>query len=395
MIPWLLLLQVATADSANASRQPRAVVRDVDAPSTRFRVRRLIDMVHVSRIEGLYTGWGVERASGDSARGLTLQANAGWAWSEHVARGRGSAELTRGAWTYLLRGGRTLEVTNDFRTALDSGSTLGALLSIDNYDYVDRSLAAVGVVRRVETAHSVWRLETGPAHDAVVRRMLDKGLYKGDSSFRENRGAWEGRYWRTAATLEWHPEVNAVLRQAGAGALLTAEHAIGALDYTRVEGRLTGRRIRGPLTLAGRFDAGVVLGGALPPQQLFEMGRNQGLQGYSYKEFGGNQAALVRSLAMMQLPFLQSKIRIRRWSLPGPTPALAVATQGTWSDVRGDGARRANESLWQPLRGPTGGIRSSLTMGLRFFGGLVGTGIARRMDQPGRWRLSLEFGPAL
>ncbi|MBK8246716.1 MAG: hypothetical protein IPK85_04885 [Gemmatimonadetes bacterium] len=159
---------------------------------SRFRVARLVDAVHVSRVEGLYTGWGVEHRSIRQLGRLALRGNAGWAWSEHAARGRASAELTRGSWTFVARGARTLDVTNDFRTARDSGATLSALFTVDNYDYVDRRLASVGLARHFGQGQHAWRLEVGPAHDAGVARNLRQGVFPRDSAFRENRVVREG-----------------------------------------------------------------------------------------------------------------------------------------------------------------------------------------------------------
>jgi hypothetical protein len=389
MSPWLLLSQLTLFDSAG----PLPALRG--PPATRFRVQRLMDAVHVNRVEGLYTGWGVEHRARGRATGLVLQANAGWAWTEQAARGRGSATLTRGRWIVALRAGRTLDVTNDFRTAFDSGSAFGALVTADNYDYVDRRLAAVGLMHRFGRSAGFWRIESGPAHDAGARRTIDQGVYSGDSLFRENRGVRRGSYWRTMAALEWHPLVSSRVDGTGLDGMLMVEQAVGAMDYTRLEGRLAGRRARGPLVLAGRLDAGSVLGDSPPPQQLFEIGRNQGLQAYSYKEFVGDQAAVARALAMLRLPFLQAPFRLRGRSLPALAPALSAGVQGAWTALRGSGARQANTELWQPLRAPTGGIRASLTIGMRFFGGVVGAGAARPLDHPGPWRLRVEFGHPL
>ena len=368
--------------------------RPSGAPTTRARVTRLADAFHVNRVEGLYMGWGVETRFRDRAPGLLVRANAGYAWHESAARGRVLVEWTRPAWTFTARAGRSLDLTNDFRTAFDSGSVVAALITVDNYDYVDRRLAAVGVARRVPRHGLVARAETGPARDASVVRHLARGLVRADSGFRENRGVQPGTWWRTWAAVELHPDVSAEFMRPGTGAMVLAEHGAGDLRFLRLEGRLTSRRNHGPLTVAARLDAGTVLGRDAPPQQLFELGRNQGLLGYDYKQFTGTTAALARGLAMWRLPVAEAPIPVGRWFLPGIAPAVAVGMQSAWTDVRATAAP-AVAALWSPVRGPTVGIRTSVTVGLRIFGGALGVGMARPVDRAGSWRLRVDFGQLL
>ncbi len=386
------------------------VWRATGPPRFRWRTQRLTDLMHVNRVEGLYTGYGAELRLRDAAPGVTVRANAGWAWSESTARGRASAEWQRGAQTFVARGGRSLDITNDFRSVFDSGSAVAAIFGVDNYDYVDRRVAAVGVWREVGKGRSaILRLESGPASDRMVRRTLSRGLFRGDSGFRENRGVREGSYWRHWASLEWHPDVSAEFVRTGVGALVSAEVARGELHYTRLEGRIMGRKNAGPLTLAARGDAGTVLGASPPPQQLFELGSNQNLVGYDYKEFAGTDAVAVRGLAMWRLGILDAPIRFRRWFLPGVAPSLAVGVQSGWTEARGAGGRQAMRELGLvPSSVPPGasskypdptpavsrvtdGVRTTVTMGLRIFGGAIGVGMARPVDRPASWRLVVDF----
>lgn len=377
-----------------------------------WRVQRLMDAVHFNRVEGLYTGYGAEWRLRDAVPGLTLRGNAGWAWSEQALRGHVGGDWARGANTYIARAGRTLDITNDFRHVFDSGSVIGPALGSDNYDYVDRRLVAVGVWRRLGKGRTaILRLETGPASDRMVHRTLSHGLYRGDSAFRENRGAREGDYWRHWAALEWHPDVSAEFVRSGVGGLVSAEVAQGDVRYTRLEGRLTARKSAGRFTVAARGDVGALLGAEPPPQQLFELGRTQNLPGYDYKEFAGTDAAVVRGLVMYRLGLLQSPIRVRRWFTPPIAPALAAGVQSGWTQVRGDGGWRAMEELaWRgaetaPAGGDgagappivnapsriTDGVRTSVTLGLRFFGGAVGAGVTRAVDRRSDWRFLFDF----
>lgn len=392
------------------------VWRPTGRPRFAWRVQRLMDAVHFNRVEGVYTGYGAEWRLRDAVPGLTLRGNAGWAWGEETLRGRVGGDWARGATTYIARAGRTLDITNDFRNVFDSGSVVGPVFSSDNYDYVDRRLAAVGMWRRLGKGRTaILRLETGPASDRMVQRTQSHGLFKGDSAFRDNRGVREGDYWRHWVAVEWHPDVSAEFVRSGVGALVSAEVAQGDLRYARVEGRLTTRKSVGRFTVAARGDVGTLLGNAPPPQQLFELGRTQNLPGHDYKEFAGTDAAVVRSLVMYRLGLMQSPIRVRRWFIPPIEPALAAGVQGGWTQVRGAGGWRAMEEL-APRTGAsesagvdgatlhatamspsriTDGVRSSVTLGLRFFGGAVGAGVTRAVDRRSAWRLMFDFTQGL
>lgn len=375
--------------------------RSAGAPLFQWRTQRLMDLFHVNRIEGVFTGYGAELRMRDAAPGLSLRANGGWAWSERTARGRASAEWARGANTYVVRAGRSLDITNDFRSVFDSGSSVAAIVGVDNYDYVDRRMAALGWWRRIgKGREATLRVESGPASDRMVRRTLTRGLFRGDSGFRANRGVREGNYWRHWASLEWHPDVSADFVRTGVGALVSAEVARGALEYTRLEGRLMARENAGPFTLAARGDAGTLLGDAPPPQQLFELGSSVYLAGYDYKAFAGTDAVALRGLAMYRLGVLESPIRVRRWFLPGVAPALAVGVQSGWTQARGSGAMRALRELGlvlpddphsAPVSRVTDGVRTTVTLGLRIFGGSIGLGMARAVDHPARWRFVADF----
>src|SRR4030095_7951340 len=97
--------------------------------------------------EGPYTGIAGEAVLRDEAPGIVARGNLGWSWAEATIRGRASVERQRGRMWPIVRAGRSLDLTNDFREPFDSGSTLGALFSVDDYDYVDRRSALVGLTR--------------------------------------------------------------------------------------------------------------------------------------------------------------------------------------------------------------------------------------------------------
>jgi hypothetical protein len=169
------------------------------------------------------------------------------------------------------------------------------------------------------------------------------------------------------------------------------------------------RQNRGAFTIAGRADAGILLGNEPPPQQLFELGAGQNLPGYGNKEFAGTEAIIVRTLGMYRLPLLRAPWRVSRWVLPSPSPALAVGLQGAWTEIRGAGGERAlralgvrvvagrlpTDSVLVPVAHPTDGLRTTISGGLRFFGGSLGVSLARPLDRKASWKVVLDFAQLL
>ena len=400
--------------------------RATGPPRLELRAERASDVFHFNRVEGAFTGAGVAARLRDLAPGVTLGASAGWAWSEGTVRGRAQGEWVRGPWQLAARAGRLLDLTNDFRAPYDSGSTLGALLfSLDDYDYVDRRLATVTLGRQLgaggrgaggaggeeETEETgargaaLLRVEAGVASDHPAVTHLTRGLLRGDSAFRENRGVDAGRYLRTAVSLVYHPDVAAELVRPGVGALVSYERGDGPLSWQRVEARLLARRSWRQFTYAARLDAGAVVSRQPPPQQLFELGQSQGLPGYEYKEFAGDRAVLARALAMYLTPYWRVPLRLgRRWVLPGLSPALAAGVQAGWTEASDDAALASIERLGvrvdtagvvEPIARPTDGVRASVNVGLRFFGGAVFVGAARKVERGSAWRASFTLAQQL
>lgn len=380
--------------------------RTTGAPQLRWRPERFSDLVRYNRVEGAFTGASAELRLRDRAPGLSLRGTAGWAWREETVRGRASAELRRGAWLTGLRAGRSLDLTNDFRNPFDSSGTLAALLGRDDYDYVDRRSATLMVTRAFgRERESVLRLEGGVASDRVAQRH-EKRSPLGSRDFRENRPVAPGRYVRFAITAERAPGVASGFVQPGVGTWLRYEQGVGDLDWGRLEGRIVSRSTRGPVTLLARLDGGVLIAqgsSAPPPQQLFEIGENQGLPGYAYKEFAGDQAALARGVASLALPMLRAPIRLPRvrWIFPAIAPALAASVQSGWTGASDAGARASigalatGDSLLFPRSAVpriTGNARASVELGVRLFGGGVALGVARPVDRQGPWRFRFAIG---
>ncbi|MHB8837321.1 MAG: hypothetical protein ACYC7F_00010 [Gemmatimonadaceae bacterium] len=380
--------------------------RATGPPRTTLRPERVDDVVHVNRIEGVWTGLGVTRQFREQAPGLTLRAIAGYAWAEQTSRGRAIAEYAHGRMRYGARAGRSLDITNDFRVAFDSGNATNAIFGIDDYDYVDRRFVMVSAARLMRRKFgSVVRVDIGLADDRNAHPAMPRSLI-GRHLFRDNRAVLEGRYVRTALTADWRPDVNGELMRMGYGGRAYYERGDGDLDYQRVELRGAMRWNSGRYTVAARADAGQVFGRVIPPQQIFELGSSEALPGYGFKEFAGDRAALFRGVIMYRLNMLSVPLRItRRLWLPSPAPALSAGIQAGWTEISTTAARVAVDqlghvdptqlALWRPVSRASDGIRATVTGGVRFFGGAVGLLLARPVDHRGAWHLVVTFGGQL
>jgi hypothetical protein len=372
-------------------------------PIVRLWFHEPSDLFHYNRVEGAYTGLAGEARLRDAAPGVVIRGNAGWAWGEETARGRLSVERQRGRWWPSLRAGRSLDITNDFREPFDSGSTLGALVSVDDYDYVDRRSVTIGLTRLFGRRQDIrLRIDGAMGSDRYAVVHATRGpLARGDSGFRFNRGIDEGRYRAVTLTLALHPDINAAFVRPGFGALLEATAAQGDLAWRRAELRLIARRTFGPMIYAVRADAGIVTGDSLPPQQLFELGENQNLPGYGYKEFAGNEAVVIRGLVMYPLPYWRAPLRVGRWVFPSVAPMLSFGAQSAWASASSDAARaailrlgtvntpvtgRPGSVLGTSVSRPTDGLKSSIDFRLRLFGGAVSAGVARATDRHQPWQ---------
>ena len=371
----------------------------------RFSPRSLGEVFRFNRVEGLFTGIAAEHDFRDRAPGLSIRGSIGYAWAEKVPRGMFGVQRTLGRSTTGVRFERQLPHTNDFQQPLSSGATLSALLgSIDDFDYVDRRLATAYFMRTYgPQRRSLMRVEAGVGSDNAVQRNISKGIYEAEGEgFRPVRGIREGDYVRTAAALEINPQVSGLFVDRGVGATIQYERADGDLRWQRLELRTAARREVGPFQVYARGDAGTLIG-APAPQALFELGGEAGLSGYEYKEFVGDRAALIRTVAGYTFPVLRAPIRLPGLLiLPGLSPGVAAGIHGGWTEISSERARQAvlelgapydiegNPSI--PIPVATGGMRASAEFLVTFFSGALAVGVTRAIDQPDKWKFTGRIG---
>lgn len=352
-----------------------------------------------NRVEGVYTGVSAALLFRDLAPGLALGGDVGWAWSEQAPRGGAHIQWNRGPWRYGLYADRRLSSTNDFAPPFATGNALLALIaSLDEQDYVDRRLAAVSVTRTVRSlGQAVITLQLAGGNDRSETARLNQGLFRADSGFRRNRASVDGRYQLGILDAAFHPDVIGDFLQPGVGARFHCESAVGELEWQRLELTLVGRRYAGPLTFVAHADAGAVLGGSPPPQQLFELGENATLPGYNYKQFAGDRAMLARAFASYTLPLMRKPIQVwRSLALPGVTPGFSASLQAGWTGISSPAAANAVSMLtpWSSRSESSASrsVRTTALLGLTSFSGVLQIGLARAVDHPDHWKLSARLG---
>ena len=357
------------------------------------------NMVRYDRVEGLYTGIEANLRMRSVVPGLTVGTILGWAWTEQTFRGGVHVSLRRDPWTAGARAERMLATTNDFIEPLEpqSGGLAAMFGSVDDFDYVDRRVA-LGSLTRVLGAvdRGLMTLQLGFGDDRAEHARLTHGLF-GGGLFRPNRGVAEGTYALGVWDLELHPNASGVSLQPGIGAALHYEAGRGELDWQRSEISIFGTKYLGPLTLTADADGGVVWGSTIPPQQMFELGGGGLLPGYTYKEFAGDRAALVRTSAFYSFPVWRSPHRLwRTLFIPGVGPGLTVGLQGGWTALSTDAARAAvgqlDVSSATPISRATGGFRATLGLGVTLFSGAAHFGFARPIDHQAGWRFAGGLG---
>ena len=363
-------------------------------PNTTSRILRF------NRVEGAFTGVAPSIDFRNVAPGVSAGISAGWAWTERTARGGAFVSFREAGTTVAARAERELASTNDFAPPRSEDPGVGALLtSTDDYDYVDRWSAMVAATRLLGSLDAgLMTVQAGVADDRAEHTRLAYGLFHGSNSFRQNRGVLEGRYALAQVDVELHPNVSGDFVQPGFGLRAHYEVASGELSWQRAELGLTARRYLGPVSLSVHADGGLVLGAEPPPQQLLELGGNELLPGYDYKQFAGDRAAVLRSFVSYRAGIWQRPVHLwRNLFVPGVSPGIAVSAQGGWTEVSSAGALRAVEELGTtsngtPVSDETHGMRATFGGGLTFFSDILHVGVARPVDHAAPWKLVFGFG---
>ncbi len=364
----------------------------------RFGARHLSELVRYNSAEGLFTGVGGTLEGGLLPEGVRLRAHGGWAWSEETARGGAEVsyrpEGARGEW--LVRGERQLVGTGDFGAAGGRDPGVPPLLAGDDQVFHDHRTAGL-VWRQPRSGAFSWRLEAARGADrraGSLPPLADpegEGEPDGETGSDEEAGPsgiglaaaiTEGEYWIGRATIEQNPGVGGIGVRTGTSLRLHAEAAAGDLEWLRLEAGAAAGRVLGSFGLDGRLDAGLLVSDEPPPQRLFELGRYSGLAGFPARAFGGDRAAVAQGAVSYTLPVLRRPLGSGGFFLPAPAPAPTVILRAGWTD-----ASSTTRAVLERIGTPTSdGLRTTLDLRLRLFGGGVSLGFARPLDTGGSWR---------
>lgn len=366
-------------------------LRATGPPVLRPQLRRPTEFLRYDKVQGLFVGYGAQWRARDLFPGLQARGNAGIAFAEPTARGNIEATLDRGRHIWLVRAERSLASTNDLVQPFTESVGLGGFFGLDDADYVHRDRVQVGVTRLLDDrADAALRVEVGWGRDAPRSNGVRGGPF-GGAPFRANRPVDGGQYLSTMVAVDVGRAVLSQGAQSGTGAQLSVERGDGALTFTRVDGRLVGRRQWGPIVATSRVQAAALIGPTAPVQRLVELGGPTSLPGFGYKAFTGTRGAVSRATLSYVLPVLSQPLRFGRLALPAlaPSPSIGVTAGIVESAAAAQG--RIAALGWNGSQG----VRGSVDLRLRIFGGGLSAGVARAFDPGARWRAVVTFGADL
>lgn len=379
-------------------RELGAATAEVDAPSfsdvapdelgpggpvrARFGTSAFSQALRYDRVEGLFTGTGATLDFGDAAPGAYVNAHAGYAWAERTVRGAVDIGRRWRWWNVGVTAGRRLASTNDFPPSFGARPSLLGLFGTDDFDYVDRYAAEVhlGIFDR---SGDDLELRAGAVRDrAPSVHILRAPL--GRRRFLPLRPVEEGAYRHLLVEGNLGGNAGGEYMTPGFSGGASWELARGGLDWQRVEGFVRERAERGRWTWVGDVYGGAVLAHPPPPQELFELGGWAGrLPGFAYKAFTGDRAVVGALQIMYTLPLLNAPLRLGRLFLPAVAPAPSMEVHAGWAGASASTARLLNSFGWKDSEG----VRATLFLGLRFFGGALSLGVARPLGERGPWRI--------
>lgn len=338
----------AMADFADLRLATATADPDAGPVTAQLHYRQGGHLFRYNRVEGAYLGIG-GRLVPTTTRGGRWEAygTAGWAFAEQTPRGELSLRwgeavapsatraVDRGAYGAIYR---RLNPIQPFRAtyAWEWIYTMpAAFWGSDERDYYDAAGAeAFGTLRAGRWS---GRLGGRVERQDSVSINTERYLFGEANEFPPLASVEPG----THAALEVGGGFTMGPGAFGMGNSLVAsadvEAGLGDFRFNRVSGLLSTRYGAGPLTIAGRVDAGHAWGG-VPPQRLFRFGSLEGLRGYEPNEFGGSSAVLARSRLLIGIPPRSTRplARFGMFLIPPLRPSLVLLGESGWTSIDDD-----------------------------------------------------------
>jgi hypothetical protein len=348
-----------------------SVIRPSRGSYLGFSVRDASNVLRINPIEGVFTGAGViYHLDGNN----TLRAHAGYAWSEQTVRGGTEFTHRIGRWELRARANRVLAFSDDFTSALNRTPGVVPVLASGNHRFIDRKVAGLGV-RLPPLKNLVLRVDAGFSSDRPVQRHYGSPQL-GDTIFLSRATAGDYGFLRTE--LQHNAAARSGSLQPGVGWRVRYEGASGDFHWQRIDAAIAARRHLGSWTLSSSIDGGTTFGAEPPPQAQFTLDDPDAVPGYENGNFIGRRAVTAGARVRYTLPLLRSPIRLGPVVLPAIAPAPTIGLHFGWAEVD------QRDSL---VFGPRwdGVARTSIDVGLRFFGGSLMVGVARPLGRRGPW----------
>ncbi|MBX6362484.1 MAG: hypothetical protein IRZ00_01340 [Gemmatimonadetes bacterium] len=343
-------------------------------PKLRLRIGGASSALRYDRAEGIFLGAGMAYVPGGAVQ---LEGSVG------LATASGIGSLALGA-----------------RTPLGEGASIG----IGGYSHALRDLGAAPALPGALNTLSAALFGADyldPYYASGIELRLDSRLH----------GAWSGALrlaaeeQRSAPLADPTPLLNGSdrfrpVRPIEPGTLLSARGEItragdtnGALSWNgrmsiegaTLEGRAFGRSLLEASAIAHSADHGTTLRltgqagaafGPVPPQGLFLLGGPGTLPGYAPRRFAGDEFArlgLEASRAVL-----------------GPWLRLRGLGAAAWT---GFGGATTAPAAWDVA--PTGGVRTSVGLGVGLIYDILRTDLYRGLQKDGRWQLVISVSPDL
>jgi hypothetical protein len=309
--PWPGPLAAAIQDIAEPVRQEdlRAVREEVSRIAgrrvvsglkpQRLGVRRLSDLIHANRVEGLAVGAGLVWRPPAGAGGFEIRALAGYGFADRS-----------GKWLVALAtaDGFELSVHRQLRDIGDAAVIAPLLNSIASQEFGDdygdyyRATGARVAWRRGLGARGEWRVEAARERVASVQVRASPA----SGTFRPNPAVTEGDYSTAALTVRRRSEGFAVRRDVAASVSLEAgtRQSVDVTGWMRLSGAAHALVPVGGSRLLIRGQAGAATAN-LPPHRAFVLGGRGTLLGDPFRAWGGRRAALLHVELRAPVPFFR------------------------------------------------------------------------------------------